>query len=66
VATNIAVEKEDHDSSLFSIFDYAETYFSPLKQIDSTNVKRLGLAWAWETQAPSYCTAGLERARLHD
>ena len=25
--------------------DYAETHFSPLKQIDSTNVKRLGLAW---------------------
>src|SRR5277367_876790 len=33
--------------------DYAETHFSPLKQIDSTNVKRLGLAWNWETQAPT-------------
>jgi quinohemoprotein ethanol dehydrogenase len=33
--------------------DYAETHFSPLKQIDSTNVKRLGLAWSWETQAPA-------------
>src|SRR5580698_5990082 len=32
--------------------DYAETHFSPLKQIDSTNVKRLSLAWSWETQAP--------------
>src|SRR4051812_38651537 len=25
--------------------NYAETRYSPLKQIDSTNVKRLGLAW---------------------
>jgi len=33
--------------------DYAETHFSPLKQIDFTNVKRLGLAWTWETQAPN-------------
>ncbi len=33
--------------------DYAETHFSPLKQIDSTNVKRLGLAWTWEAQAPN-------------
>lgn len=33
--------------------DYAETHFSPLKQIDSKNVKRLGLAWTWETQAPA-------------
>ena len=33
--------------------DYAETHFSPLKQIDSTNVKRLGLVWNWETQAPA-------------
>ncbi len=33
--------------------DYAETHFSPLKLIDTTNVKRLGLAWTWETEAPS-------------
>jgi glucose dehydrogenase len=33
--------------------DYTETYFSPLKQIDSKNVKRLGLAWTWETEAPT-------------
>jgi quinohemoprotein ethanol dehydrogenase len=33
--------------------DYAETHFSPLKQIDTTNVKRLGLAWSWETESPS-------------
>ena len=26
--------------------NYGETRYSPLKQIDSTNVKRLGLAWA--------------------
>src|SRR6476469_2642613 len=33
--------------------DYAETHFSPLKQIDATNVKRLGLAWTCETDAPN-------------
>jgi quinohemoprotein ethanol dehydrogenase len=31
--------------------DYAETRFSPLKQIDSTNVQRLGLAKVWPTRA---------------
>jgi quinohemoprotein ethanol dehydrogenase len=29
--------------------DYAETHFSPLKQINAENVARLGLAWSWET-----------------
>src|ERR1700733_16057137 len=33
--------------------DYAETHFSPLKQIDVSNVKRLGLAWNWETESPA-------------
>jgi quinohemoprotein ethanol dehydrogenase len=33
--------------------DYGEKHFSPLKQIDTTNVKRLGLAWNWETESPS-------------
>jgi quinohemoprotein ethanol dehydrogenase len=33
--------------------DYAETHFSPLRQIDTTNVKRLGLAWTWETESPA-------------
>jgi quinohemoprotein ethanol dehydrogenase len=33
--------------------DYAETHFSPLKQIDASNVKRLGLAWNWETESPA-------------
>jgi hypothetical protein len=33
--------------------DYAETHYSPLKQIDTSNVKRLGLAWSWETESPS-------------
>ena len=33
--------------------DYAETHFSPLKQIDVSNVTRLGLAWSWETESPS-------------
>jgi quinohemoprotein ethanol dehydrogenase len=29
--------------------DYAETHFSPLKQINADNVGRLGLAWSWDT-----------------
>jgi quinohemoprotein ethanol dehydrogenase len=29
--------------------DYSETHFSPLRQINSENVGRLGLAWSWET-----------------
>jgi quinohemoprotein ethanol dehydrogenase len=33
--------------------DYAETHYSPLKQIDASNVKRLGLAWTWATESPS-------------
>jgi quinohemoprotein ethanol dehydrogenase len=33
--------------------DYAETHYSPLKQIDTSNVKQLGLAWSWETESPS-------------
>ncbi len=33
--------------------DYAETHYSPLKQIDTTNVSRLGLAWSWETESPA-------------
>jgi quinohemoprotein ethanol dehydrogenase len=33
--------------------DYAETHFSPLKQIDTGNAKRLGLAWSWETESPA-------------
>jgi quinohemoprotein ethanol dehydrogenase len=33
--------------------DYAETHYSPLKQIDTTNVKRLGLAWSWDTESPT-------------
>jgi quinohemoprotein ethanol dehydrogenase len=31
--------------------DYSETRFSPLTQIDATNVTRLGLAWAYDTQS---------------
>ena len=30
--------------------DYAETRFSPLKQINDSNVKDLGLAWSFDTQ----------------
>ena len=33
--------------------DYAETHYSPLKQIDASNVKRLGLAWSWDTDSPT-------------
>ncbi|HVV45975.1 MAG TPA: PQQ-dependent dehydrogenase, methanol/ethanol family [Bryobacteraceae bacterium] len=33
--------------------DYAETHFSPLKQINASNVKRLGLAWSWESESPA-------------
>src|SRR5580704_18159634 len=33
--------------------DYGETHFSPLKQIDTSSVKRLGLAWSWETESPA-------------
>jgi quinohemoprotein ethanol dehydrogenase len=29
--------------------DYAETHFSPLRQINADSVSRLGLAWTWET-----------------
>ena len=32
--------------------DYAETHYSPLNQITADNVKRLGLAWSWETESP--------------
>jgi quinohemoprotein ethanol dehydrogenase len=31
--------------------DYAETRFSPLTQINSSTVKRLGLAWVYDTQS---------------
>jgi quinohemoprotein ethanol dehydrogenase len=32
--------------------DYAETHYSPLTQITTDNVKRLGLAWSWESESP--------------
>ena len=31
--------------------DYAETRFSPLKQIDGSTVARLGLAWSYDTKS---------------
>jgi quinohemoprotein ethanol dehydrogenase len=40
--------------------DYAETRFSPLDQIDSGNVERLGLAWDYETDS----VRGLEATPL--
>jgi quinohemoprotein ethanol dehydrogenase len=33
--------------------NYAEMRFSALKQIDTTNVSRLGLAWSTETESPA-------------
>jgi glucose dehydrogenase len=33
--------------------DYAGTHFSPLKQINTSNIGRLGLAWPWETESPA-------------
>ena len=40
--------------------DYAETRFSQLKQIDSANVKRLGLAWTYNLES----TRGVEATPL--
>ncbi len=37
------------DEWLTSGHDYAETHYSPLHQIDASNVKRLGLAWYYDT-----------------
>jgi len=31
--------------------DYAETHHSPLKQINASNVSRLGLAWSFDTES---------------
>ncbi|HEU0184142.1 MAG TPA: PQQ-dependent dehydrogenase, methanol/ethanol family [Blastocatellia bacterium] len=39
---------------------YSETRYSPLKQIDSGNVKKLGLAWSFDTQT----NRGLEATPL--
>src|SRR5258705_9443050 len=39
---------------------YSEARFSPLKQIDSANVKNLGLAWSFDTDT----TRGLEATPL--
>src|SRR5689334_5197338 len=36
--------------------DYSETRFSPLKEINTSNVKSLGLAWSFDTET----TRGLE------
>ena len=40
--------------------NYSEARFSPLKQIDSANVKNLGLAWSFDTDT----TRGLEATPL--
>jgi quinohemoprotein ethanol dehydrogenase len=40
--------------------NYAETRYSPLKQIDATTVKTLGLAWSFDTET----TRGLEATPL--
>jgi len=31
--------------------DYSETRYSPLKQIDATNVSKLGVAWSFNTNS---------------
>ncbi|HEY2379618.1 MAG TPA: PQQ-dependent dehydrogenase, methanol/ethanol family [Terriglobia bacterium] len=45
--------KKNGDEWLTYGRDYAETHYSPLKQIDTSNVGRLGLAWSWETGSPA-------------
>ena len=42
--------------------DYAETRFSPLAQINASNVGRLGLAWSYDTQS----LRGLEATPLRN
>ncbi|MBZ5694120.1 MAG: PQQ-dependent dehydrogenase, methanol/ethanol family [Acidobacteriia bacterium] len=37
------------DEWLMNAGDYAQKRYSPLKQIDASNVKRLGLAWYYDT-----------------
>ncbi len=41
--------------------DYAETHYSPLRQINDSNVSRLGLAWSWDTEASA---GGMEATPL--
>src|SRR5580698_1063701 len=50
---NNALRKPSADEWVTYGHDYAETHFSPLKQIDASNVKRLGLAWKWQTESPA-------------
>ena len=50
---NNALRKPSAEEWITYGHDYAETHFSPLKQIDTTNVKRLGLAWTWATESPA-------------
>ena len=46
--------------------DYAETHYSPLKQIDTTNVKRLGLAPSLSRRSLSQPpTTGLRQTPQH-
>ena len=48
--------------------NYGETRYSPLKQIDATNVKRLGLAWAVDIRggggSPGRHAADIQRRHL--
>src|ERR1700734_787068 len=44
-----ALRKAASDEWVTYGHDYAETHFSPLKQINAENVNRLGLAWTWAT-----------------
>src|ERR1700681_2806372 len=48
--------------------DYSEERYSPLKQIDTNNVSRLGLAWYYDTVSfpgPLECTPIVSKGRLH-
>src|ERR1700722_4490450 len=48
-ADDSALRKAAPDEWVTYGHDYAETHFSPPKQINAENVGGLGLAWSWET-----------------
>lgn len=50
---NVALRNARKDGSDWLTYghDYAETHYSPLKQIDARNVNRLGLAWSFQTNS---------------
>ena len=46
--------------------DQAETHYSPLNQINSDNIDRLGLAWSWEIPKAGNDAAGFERCDVRN